>query len=298
MITLIKGDCLDKMNDIPNKSIDAIITDPPYGNMVSENWDNKISVDQSLFFNNVAKRSYNLLRYGGRYILFGSNKTMLYVYNSINNIYLHRELITIDKGIKVVGGRNTKKYKQHPNCTEYININTKFAHEYTKQILLNANKDNLSSNEINNKLGYKSNGGGMWSIYTGNNVCKQVPTKEAWTKFKTIFNIPDYNDFKEVFNIEQGVYNVFKNINFNIKNRMHPTQKPISLMEYLIKTYTNENETVLDFTAGSFTTAIAAINTNRQFIGIEKDDKYFEIGTNRVQEHVKTLDHDIELIII
>jgi len=64
--------------------------------------------------------------------------------------------------------------------------------------------------------------------------------------------------------------------------KVHPTQKPVALMEYLIKTYTNENETVLDFTFGSGTTGVAAINTNRKFIGIEMDDKYFEIGSKRV----------------
>ena len=64
--------------------------------------------------------------------------------------------------------------------------------------------------------------------------------------------------------------------------RHHPTQKPISLMEYLIKTYTNENETVLDFTMGSGSTGVACVNTNRNFIGIEMDDKYFDIATERI----------------
>ena len=62
----------------------------------------------------------------------------------------------------------------------------------------------------------------------------------------------------------------------------HPTQKPVKLMEYLIKTYTNENETVLDFTAGSFSTGVAAVNTNRDFIGIELDKTYFDIGVKRI----------------
>ena len=66
------------------------------------------------------------------------------------------------------------------------------------------------------------------------------------------------------------------------KSKMHPTQKPVALMEYLIKTYTNEGETVLDFTAGSFTTGVACKNLNRKFIGIELDDHYFEIGKNRI----------------
>ena len=62
----------------------------------------------------------------------------------------------------------------------------------------------------------------------------------------------------------------------------HPTQKPVALMEYLIKTYTNENETVLDFTMGSGTTGVACMNTGRKFIGIELDDNYFEIATKRI----------------
>ena len=65
---------------------------------------------------------------------------------------------------------------------------------------------------------------------------------------------------------------------------LHPTQKPVALMEYLIKTYTNENELVLDFTMGSGTTLIACQNTNRRGIGIEMDDKYFEIAKNRMEE--------------
>ena len=68
----------------------------------------------------------------------------------------------------------------------------------------------------------------------------------------------------------------------------HPTQKPVELMEFLIKTYTNENETVLDFTMGSGSTGVACLNTNRKFIGIEIDEKYFEIAKNRIEETLKT----------
>ena len=67
--------------------------------------------------------------------------------------------------------------------------------------------------------------------------------------------------------------------------KAHPTQKPVALMEYLIKTYTNEGDTVLDNCAGSFTTAIACLNTNRKYICIEKEEKYFEIGKNRINNH-------------
>ena len=70
----------------------------------------------------------------------------------------------------------------------------------------------------------------------------------------------------------------------NSSGKVHPTQKPVALLEYLIKTYTNEGETVLDFTAGSFSTGVACVNTGTRFIGIEKDENYFNIGVNRIQE--------------
>lgn len=76
--------------------------------------------------------------------------------------------------------------------------------------------------------------------------------------------------------------------------KVHPTQKPVALMEYLIKTYTNEGETVLDFTAGSFTTGVACVNLNRRFIGIELDKDYFDIGVNRIKERINCLGLKIE----
>ena len=82
--------------------------------------------------------------------------------------------------------------------------------------------------------------------------------------------------------------------NANRVNNVHPTQKPVELMEYLIKTYTNENELVLDFTMGACSTGVACLNTNRNFIGIELDDKYFDISVNRIKENLK---EDDELII-
>jgi site-specific DNA-methyltransferase (adenine-specific) len=74
------------------------------------------------------------------------------------------------------------------------------------------------------------------------------------------------------------------------KGRLHPTQKPVALMEYLIKTYTNEGETILDFTAGSFTTGVACVNLGRNFIGIEMDDHYYDIGTERVLKTLAEMD--------
>ena len=73
----------------------------------------------------------------------------------------------------------------------------------------------------------------------------------------------------------------------NPLNRVHPTQKPVALLEYLIKTYTNEEDIVLDFTMGSGSTGVACVNTNRKFIGIELDDTYYNIAKNRIEETLK-----------
>jgi len=77
-------------------------------------------------------------------------------------------------------------------------------------------------------------------------------------------------------------------VNRELQNRFHPTQKPVALLEYLIKTYTLEGETVLDNCMGSGSTGVACINTKRNFIGIEKDDRYFEIAKKRIEEHLTT----------
>ena len=76
-------------------------------------------------------------------------------------------------------------------------------------------------------------------------------------------------------------------LSFKVEVGLHPTQKPVALLEYLIKTYTNEGDTVLDFTAGSFSTGVASLNTNRKFIGVEMEEKYFNIGVNRMSDTEK-----------
>ena len=74
---------------------------------------------------------------------------------------------------------------------------------------------------------------------------------------------------------------------------LHPTQKPVALMEYLIKTYTNENETVLDFTMGSGTTGLACLNTGRQFVGVEMDPEYFAVAVARLEQAIVSQDSDL-----
>ena len=108
-------------------------------------------------------------------------------------------------------------------------------------------------------------------------VQKKPDRESAYGRVKTgKSNINDLYYPKSIVNIS----------NANQTGKVHPTQKPVALMEYLIKTYTNEGETVLDFTMGSGSTGVACVRTNRDFIGIEMDDKYYEIAQERIQAEI------------
>ena len=97
-----------------------------------------------------------------------------------------------------------------------------------------------------------------------------------------------FGDLKEceIFNNLYYPKSILEISNANRNGRVHPAQKPLELLEYLVKTYTNEGDTVLDNTMGSGTTGVACKNLNRSFIGIEMDDKYFEIAKHRIESHV------------
>lgn len=272
------------MKDIPDNSVDLVLIDPPYIGMVKEHWDNKTNDEASLFFSKLDSEVYRICRYGGRFVSFSSNDTLQYL---TRTTFKQRELLVVEKDAKVVSaGRNTKQYKQHINHTEFVLVCTKYAREYIRCTLLNANKKSkYTSKYINTALGCATNGGGMWSIYTGENKCNQVPTREQWGKFRSVFNnLPCYDSFEEYFNNNLNKGNVLKGYNFRMKDRKHPTQKPVELMEYLISTYSRINDTVLDCFMGSGTTGVAAKSLERNFIGIEKDEGYFKIAKERIEK--------------
>ena len=126
---------------------------------------------------------------------------------------------------------------------------------------------------------------GMWSIYTGNNVCKQLPTEELWNKLSNIlsFDIP-YNNIQMTFNAQMGLTDVWSDINFYSQKRIHPTQKPETLINRLVLASSNPNDKVLDPFMGSGTTAVSCKKNNRNFIGFEIDEKYYLDSIKRIQE--------------
>lgn len=285
---IILDDCINVLKQIPDRSIDLIILDPPYWKVVSEAWDFQWRTQ-----NDYAKWSIEwftelsrIIKYSGSLYLFGYVRNLVYLHQEISNLnFLFRQPIVIDKGIQAIGGRATKGYKMFPNVTEHLWFYVHDAKPFIRKFLKSRQKAlKLTSKEINDELGVKSNGGGVWSLYTGNNILAQVPTREMWGKLQKVleFDIP-YANIGQVFNIEMGVTDVWKDINFLSEDRLHPTQKPQKLIERIIEASTNENMVVLDPFSGSGSTAIACKNLNRKYICIEKDDKYYDKSLKRLE---------------
>ena len=253
---LYKGDCLEIMNSIPDKSVDAIITDPPYGT-TSCSWDSVIPFDL------MWEQLNRIIKPNGAVVLFGSEpfSSALRMSNIKNYKYdwiWHKNL----------GGSFALAKKMPLKRHEIISVFYNSQPTYNPQM-----EDYSESTKKRFKSGEKINIDKQKENNTG-----QI------NKIKRTDYVIDYN---------KGTYptsvKFFKRPHIANGNSLHPTQKPTELIEYLIKTYTNEKETVLDFTMGSGTTGVACINTNRNFIGIEMDDNYFNIAKNRIEQHKQQL---------
>lgn len=244
MIELHHGDCLEVMKTIPDSSVDAIITDPPYGTTACK-WDSVIP------FEPMWEQLKRIIKSNGGIVLFGSQPFTSRLIMS--NLSMFKYELIWDK----VSGKDffqaTKRpLKQHENIIIFYNKNLTYNPQMT-----NADKKNIRD-RIKNYTKAQSN-----TIY--GNIKEYISKKNENKRYPGSIFIHSYQANE-----------------LHYSKRLHPTQKPVALLEYLIKTYTNENDTVLDFTMGSGTTGVACKNLNRNFIGIELDEKYFNIARERI----------------
>lgn len=231
---LYHGDCLEKMKEIPDGSVDMVLTDPPYGTTACK-WDSVIP------FEPMWEQIQRITKQNGAIVLFGSEPFSSALRMSNIKNYKYDWIWVKEQGVNQFLAK-IQPLRQSENISVF----------YKKQSMYNRQMKEGTPYDVERELGCELYGEKK-KIRT---VCSggRVPT-----------NILRFDR--------------------EIRDRYHPTQKPVALMEYLIKTYTNEGETVLDFTMGSGTTGVACKNLNRKFIGIEKDDKYFEIAKKRIEKH-------------
>ena len=239
---LFNGDCLEVMKGIEDKSIDAIITDPPYGTTACK-WDSVID------FELMWEQLNRIIKPNGAIVLFGSEPFSSALRMSNIKNYKYDWVWRKNRGSNFA----TLKYqpfKEH----ETISVFNKHNYYPIKQKRAKSGQDREKYKRRN-----RPNGNIMGGSFKNNG--------------KEFYENPD-KELRFPSSVQK----------FNTEVGKHPTQKPVALMEYLIKTYTNENETVLDFTMGSGSTGVACYNTNRNFIGIEQDENYFNIAQNRIEE--------------
>jgi site-specific DNA-methyltransferase (adenine-specific) len=224
------------------------------------------------------------LRFGGSFYVFGYFRNLAPFLTLAESRGLElRQQIIIDKGIKSVAGRKTSTYRLFPNVTESILFFTKDNKQIIKPLLKNrADELGLKSKEINERLGVKSNGGGMWSIYTGKNMCEQFPTKATWDKLMKVLEMElDYYKYAQTFNPIMGITDVWTDIDFYSRDRIHPTEKPYKLIERLILSSSNEGDNILDPFSGSGITGIVSSSLKRKCILFEIDEQYYKASINR-----------------
>lgn len=235
-IQLFKGDCLEIMKNIKDKSIDCIICDLPYGTTACK-WDIIIP------FEPLWEQYNRIIKDNGAIVLFadGARFSAKLINSNINN-YRHKWVWNKNNS----AGFATAKFRPFQICEDIIVFGKNRVNYYPIM-------------EIRGKERIK----GGYSKSDNYNI---IPSKKINNKYYPK-NLLNYSNASQ-------------------KDKKHPTQKPIELLEYLIKTYTKEGETVLDNCMGSGSTGVACLNTNRKFIGIEMEDKYFNIAYKRIFERM------------
>jgi site-specific DNA-methyltransferase (adenine-specific) len=254
-IELIQGDCLEKMKDIPDKSIDMILCDLPYGTTACK-WDTIIP------FEPLWEQYKRIIKDNGAIVLTASQPFTSALVMSNIKMFKYEWIWYKNKPTGMTG-----KYaplRDHESVVVFGNKKIKYypikQKTKSKSSLLQAKSKRKNIGGLVNKI--------------NNN---KFPEKVIWN---------EYVYPRSVLPIDVEPMR---------KGRLHPTQKPVALLEYLIRTYTNEGETVLDNCMGSGSTGVACKNLNRNFIGIELDPEYFKIAEKRIMEFKKEEFKDDEI---
>lgn len=263
MIELHHGDCLEIMPLIPDKSIDMILCDLPYGTTQCS-WDSVIPLPK------LWKEYKRVIKNTGNIVLFADEP-----YTSaliMSNIEWFKQRITWDKQ---VAGNFLNSKKMLLKVTEDVCLFTpaKLGNQtYNPQFNLKPEQFRRGDRKREKRQPFK---GG----YIG----------------KTNGKIS--NDYSEEISYPTNLWSVnSKTGECNSVNRLHPTQKPTDFLEMLLMTYSNEGDNILDNCMGSGSTGVACMNTGRHFIGIEKDKNYFEIAKKRINERANNIERNAEQI--
>ncbi len=285
------NDCVDFLKKLDNESIDSCITDPPYWGVVEDEWDNqwKNIREYKDWCETWIREVSRVTKKGASFFIFGFPYQLAHLLPIIESYgFKFRQQIVVWKGMKSAAGRVSSKLKMFPTTTEHIYYFVKDSTGYIRDLLQErALEKGLTPKEINEFLGKASNGGGTWSSIAGKKQKNlQEPTKEDWEKLEQLFGkLPNYEDVVYTFNLPMGVTDVFDDIKFYFPKgeKLHTTQKPIELMNRIVESCSREGDLILDPFMGSGSTAVSCKNLNRNYIGCEFDEHYYQVCTDRLK---------------
>jgi len=311
-VKLYLGDCLEVMKSIPDKSVDAVITDPPYFRIVDAQWDKQWkTLDEYLAWLDVVSDEWKrILKDNGSLMIFADDMVSAYVQVLIdkkllllNNIVWYK---TNNLPIKA-----TWSYRKFAPMTERILF---YSAQYDptgwETVKLDMNNFvplreyfrkyqeamGLNIKQINSRLGHRKAehafywGSTQWDLPTPETYAElaKIPTNHEFVRREYEDLRREYEDLRRPFNADGETLDVITGPIVSAKdNTAHPTTKPLWLMQRLVTVSTNPDMTVLDCFMGSGTTGVACVQTGRNFIGIEIDPTYFAIAERRIAEAQK-----------
>ena len=310
---LYKGDCLEQHKHIKDGSVDLILTDLPYGTVkglgnsesINHGMKGKTEWDSVIDINKIMEIANRILRKNGKMILTAQQP--------FTNELINKALPNLPFNYSMIWEKdhfaNALTAKKAPlNYYEDVLVFSKGSHgtygeddSYREYLNIERKKAKLTLDEMCGVCGLNTKGHGGAAYHWCSSLQPSMIPEKHYLKLREVtgFFNREYQELKEIhFNCFKRFASTFnlwegKKYKSNILkykkdyDGYHPTQKPVLLLEDLIKTFSNENDLVVDLTMGSGSTGVACMNTNRDFIGIELDENYFKIAEERIEKHTK-----------
>ena len=274
-------DCVTGLSQyVDTESVDLLIADPPYykAKHDSKTYPWNTEEDYLEWAKTWIQEASRVLRPGGTFYLFGQFHALCKFLPILEQADLElRQQIILNKGVQAMSGRSSVNSGRFPVVSESIFMLRKDAKPFIKRFLREKQTElGYSAKFLNDELGVKSNGGGMWSMYTGDKVRNQVPTEEVWSRLQEIlhFDMP-YSRLLQTYHIQPGITDVWDDISYNDGKEKLANQKPFKLLSRLILASSNPGDIILDPFMGSGATPLACAETNRSYIGFEQEEKYY-----------------------
>ncbi len=309
-VQLHLGDCLSFMRTMPDKSVDAVITDPPYFRVVNNDWDNQWKTREEFinWLELAAVQWRRIIKDNGSLYVFADDKMVAYIQVMLDRYFLLLNHLVWNKSTSSFAATYAKNFRSYAPTTERILFySAQFDPTGWETVKLDMNNFvplreyfrryqealGLNIKQINERLGHRKAehafywGSTQWDLPTQETYAEldKVPLKYEFVRREYEDLRREYEDLRRPFNADEKSLEVLEGPPVRgLENTAHPTTKPLWIMREFVTRSTNEGMTVFDPFMGSGTTGVACVQMGRNFIGCEIDPTYFAIAEKRIKE--------------